>query len=79
MAEYYIDKDSGEEKEKRSVVFNLRLTETEMNLIQNEARRRKMKVADYCRYTMLALIGGELERKAREYFYMTISRHGEDA
>jgi hypothetical protein len=79
MAEYYIDKDSGEEKEKRSVVFNLRMTETEMDLIQGEAKRRKMKVADYCRFTMLALIGGELERKAREYFYMTVSRYREDA
>jgi hypothetical protein len=79
MAEYYIDKDSGEEKEKRSVVFNLRLTQTEMDLIQGEAKGRKMKVADYCRFTMLALIGGELERKAREYFYMTVSRHREDA
>jgi hypothetical protein len=49
MAEYYFDKDSGEEKEKRSVVFNLRLTESEMDLIQREAKRRKMKVADYCR------------------------------
>jgi hypothetical protein len=79
MGEYFIDKGSGEENEKRSVVFNLRLTETEMDLIQGEAKRRKMKVADYCRYTMLALMGGELERKAREYFYMTVSPHREDA
>jgi hypothetical protein len=50
-----------------------------MHLIQGEAKRRKMKVADYCRFTMLASIGGELERKAREYFYMTVSRHREDA
>jgi hypothetical protein len=64
---------------KRSVVFNLRLTETEMDLIKGEAKRRNMKVADYCRYTMLALIGGELERKAREYFYMTVSWYGEEA
>jgi len=52
MSEYDDD-----EKDKRTEILTLRLTENEMDLIRSEAKRRRTKVADYCRYAMIAMIG----------------------
>jgi hypothetical protein len=73
------ENDTDQEKEKRSKVLTLRLHEWEMKSIHDEAKRRHMKVADYCRFAMTALIGGGLERKAREYFKMTVARQQQES